>query len=69
MANVIYRDIPTALKAFTRENPDGSYTIVLNSRMSYDTQLRAYRHEIEHINNGDHDRSDSVDKIERKTWR
>lgn len=34
-------------------NDDGSYTIFINSRLSYNQQRNSYLHEIEHIKNED----------------
>jgi hypothetical protein len=66
MVDVIYRDIPTSIRGLTRENPDGSFTIILNARMNRETQVAAYKHELEHIRRGDHDCEDSADLIESK---
>lgn len=45
------------------ENEDGSYTILINARLSYEGQLRAYEHGMKHINNDDF-RKEDVQKIE-----
>ena len=45
------------------ENEDGSFTILINSRLSYEGQLEAYKHGIKHINNNDFQKDD-VQKIE-----
>ena len=34
-------------------NEDGSFTILIDPRDSYDVQLETFFHEIEHIRNGD----------------
>ncbi len=44
-------------------NEDGSYTILINSRLTYASQLEAYEHAIRHINNHDFEKSD-VQSIE-----
>lgn len=44
-------------------NEDGSYTILINSRSATNKQLEAYRHALEHIQNGDFQRQD-VQQIE-----
>lgn len=46
------------------KNKDDSYTIFLNARLSYERQLLAYWHAINHIKNGDFDKEDA-DTIER----
>ncbi len=53
--NVLYQDMPTTVHSFVRCNPDTSYTIVINARLSNDGRLKAYNHEIHHIQNGDYD--------------
>lgn len=53
--NVQYIDLPTTIHSFVKSNPDGSYTIAINARLSNDGRLKAYDHEIHHIQNGDYD--------------
>ena len=55
---------PTTVKAYTKENPDSSYTILINSKISYEQQKKSYEHEMNHIINGDIDSSDNADSIE-----
>lgn len=62
--NVVLADLPGTISAYTVANPDLSYTIVLNSRLNYERQQKAYQHEINHIKNGDYDRKCSVDLLE-----
>ena len=58
--NVIYADMPPTIKAYTVNNNDDSFTIVLNSRLN-----REQHHELTHIENGDYDRQcKDVDMIE-----
>lgn len=45
------------------ENEDGSYTILINARLSYEGQLHAYEHAMKHINSNDFGKED-VQKIE-----
>lgn len=49
--NVQYADLPCTIRGFTvREYSDDEYyTIVLNSRLSYDVNISSYLHEMEHI--------------------
>lgn len=57
--NVIVMDFPnTKEKEMITENPDGSYTIFINTRFSYDTQLKAYQHAMQHIENQDFEKAD-----------
>lgn len=64
--NVVYRDMPTTIRSFVRANPDASFTIIINARLSYEDRLTRYRHEVQHIKNGDfdYDREDPADAIE-----
>lgn len=39
-------------------NEDGSYTILINARLSRKGQLKAYEHAMRHINNNDFEKSD-----------
>lgn len=45
------------------ENEDGSYTILINARLSYERQLQAYEHAMKHINSNDFEKED-IQKIE-----
>lgn len=51
--NTLLIDLPGSIRGFSRENPDGTYTIVLNSSLCRECQEATYWHEIEHIENGD----------------
>lgn len=64
MINVKLVDLPVRIKGFTRPNPDGSYTMLLNARHSRITQMHTYRHEMDHIDDGDFEQA-NVDVIER----
>lgn len=61
--NTIEINLPTSISAYVMANADASYTIVLNARLTWERRLQAYQHEIEHIKNGDYERS-SADFIE-----
>lgn len=52
---VIVENLPTTVKAFVFHDFDGNPIIVLNDRLSYFEKVKAYRHEMNHINNGDMD--------------
>ena len=58
-------DLPTTIRGFVRETIEG-YTIVLNSRMSSETQRNTYQHELRHIMRGDLDSLDDIDRIEKE---
>jgi acylphosphatase len=65
MANVVYVDLPTTVRGFVRYNPDGTYTIVINSRMSAEQQRKTWIHEMRHIECDDFSSSEA-DEIERR---
>lgn len=44
---------------FVVPNPDGSYTIMINSRLSYSGQLKAYQHALHHIMNNDFEKNNA----------
>ncbi len=62
--NTIYACMPPRIHSYVISNDDMSYTIVLNSNLSYEQNLLSYTHELEHIHNGDYDKKCSVDIIE-----
>lgn len=47
-------------------NDDGTYTILINSRLSHDQNLDSLRHELNHIKNGDFYRDDPIEQIEKE---
>ncbi|EEG48285.1 hypothetical protein [Blautia hydrogenotrophica] len=62
--NVVLMDFPnTKEKELVTPNDDGSYTIFINSRFNYETQLKAYIHAIQHIEAGDFEK-ENVQEIE-----
>lgn len=62
--NVIYANMPVGIRSYVVTNADCSFTIVLNSRLTYERNLFSYIHEIDHIRNGDYDKKSDVDIIE-----
>lgn len=56
-------NMDTKIKGFTSKNEDDSYSVFINSRLSYEQRMKAYAHELKHIENGDFDMFD-VQKIE-----
>ena len=61
--NVIEADLPVSISAYVVPNADMTFTIVLNSRMAWERRVEAYKHELQHIQNGDYQKS-SADMIE-----
>lgn len=64
--NTIYRNFPTSQASLVRENPDGSFTIILNARMDHETLMKAYKHELEHIKHDDFNSDLTADEIEKE---
>ena len=62
--NVILQDLPTTVRGFCIESPDGYHTIVLNARLNREQNVKSYEHELEHIRRDDFHASESVDQIE-----
>lgn len=62
--NIMLADLPCSIKGYTVANPDLSYTIVLNSRLSFEQQHKTAEHERYHIENGDYDRRVTIDLLE-----
>lgn len=61
--NVKLLDLPTTIGGFVKETDD-YYTIVLNSRMTFEHNKQTYKEETYHIDNNDLDRDCTVDQIE-----
>ncbi len=65
--NVVMKDLPCGKEVVT-ENEDGSYTILINARLSYDKQQDAYQHALNHIKH-DHFERKYVQTIEMSAHR
>lgn len=61
--NVVLFNLPAKEKEAITENEDGSYTIIINARLSYDGQIKAYQHAMRHIESNDFNKS-NVQTIE-----
>lgn len=59
-----YMDLPCTIRSFVVSNADMTFTIILNAKIGRAQQLKAYRHELNHIRNGDYDKKSSVDLVE-----
>lgn len=62
--NTLEVNLPTTIAGYTVSNPDTSYTIVLNSRLTFERRMLAYKHELAHIKNGDYERKNDVNILE-----
>ena len=67
-AKVIYLDLPTTIGGFVKKTDD-FYTIVLNSRLSYDRNRESYMDEIDHIVSDAMDQDIHADQIELQSHR
>lgn len=63
MYKVIMMDLPPTIRSFVKRT-DGYDVIVINARLSRAVQERAYKHELEHLANGDLDGGLSADRVE-----
>lgn len=65
--NVRYCDFPYNIRGFVvrKCEDDVYYTVMLNSRLSFEQQQKTYLHELEHIVQDDFSSCMSVDQIER----
>lgn len=61
--NIFLIDFKTPGKEMVVSNEDGTYTVLINAKLSQDEQLKAYQHALSHINNGDFEKTD-IQKIE-----
>lgn len=61
---VYFLSMDTAVEEEVHANEDGSFTIIINSRISYERQLVAYQHAIRHIMQDDFSKA-SADEIEK----
>lgn len=62
--NVQILDFGNSIPATVTLNDDGSFSIFLNARLSYERRLEAYLHEIRHIQNQDFCNEISVNEME-----
>lgn len=59
--NVQILDMDTLIPEQLVKNPDNSYTIFINARLSREAQLKAYQHALNHIKNEDFEKYDVQD--------
>lgn len=60
--NIRLMDLPTGVKGLVKEKGD-YYTIVLNSRLTWEQNRKTFRHDYDHLEDNDYEKSD-VDAIE-----
>lgn len=61
---VHFFNLPARISEQVVCNEDGSYTIIINARLSYEQQMEAYKHAITHIMNDDFSK-ENADEIEK----
>ncbi|MGI6579904.1 MAG: ImmA/IrrE family metallo-endopeptidase [Saccharofermentanales bacterium] len=69
MINVIFTNMPLSIRGTHTCNADGSYTILLNDRLSSYQQRKVYFHEMYHITRDDllgYVNADLIEEIIRK---
>lgn len=66
MNEIIVRvvDLPYAVKAQTVLDQSGNYNIYINARLSAEEQLKAYEHELRHIDGQDFDPDKPIEDAE-----
>ncbi len=62
--NIILKDMPTTVKAATVTNSDGTFTIIINSKLNYEQQCKSFQHEILHIINYDFEQENDISIME-----
>ena len=61
---IVYQVLPPKIYAFVHSNGDGTYTIVLDPRRDFLSQLDDWSHEIWHIINDDFYNGMPIQKVE-----
>ena len=61
--NTFLMDMDVLIPEHVIPNSDGSYTVLLNSRLSCERQLEAFSHAMKHIERNDFEKTDA-DNIE-----
>lgn len=63
---IYYVDMPYSVASNSVQNPDGSYTVYINSRMTRERNIKGYMHELSHIVNNHLDNYCDVQIIENQ---
>ena len=61
--------LPLSIKGMTVLDTNGDYNIYLNAKLAHDEQVRAFRHELEHIRQGHFYSASEVASLERSAER
>lgn len=65
MINVTVLDFKNGVPEVVSKNEDGSYSVFLNARLTYERRLEAYAHALRHIENGDFNSDSNVGCLEK----
>lgn len=68
MENIITRliPLPASVKAMVVLDSEGDYNIYVNNQLSYETQVKSYKHEMRHIENNDFCNDEDIRLIENR---
>ncbi len=61
--NTFLLDMDVLIPEHVIANSDGSYTVLINSRLSHERQMEAFSHAMKHIDKNDFEKTDA-DNIE-----
>lgn len=65
VVNIELKDFPVPGREMVILNEDGSYTILLNSKLNWESQMNGYIHAMRHIFGEDFDKN-NVQEIEKE---
>lgn len=68
IVNVILLDESFGVQGSVHHNEDDSYTIFIDANLCYEKQIEVCEHELNHIKNGDLEKTD-VNEIECKAYK
>ena len=63
---VVLHNMPTDVRSFLVADAEGGHTVVLNARLSWETNRETYLHELRHIAGDDLYTDDNADELEEK---
>ncbi len=66
--NVVLMDMPIGIEEQVTQNADGSYTVFLNSRYTYEHHVDCLHHALGHVQNRDFEKLD-VQTVEAEAHR
>lgn len=64
MIIITYQALPPKVPAVVQQNPDDTYTIIVNRSLSDEKKKLAIKHEVNHILGGDLFKEEDVNSIE-----